>query len=395
MPKKKLGLIINPIAGMGGKVGLKGTDGANILRRALELGARPEAPLRAVDALKELSKFKNEIIILTYPGDMGERQARIAGFEPVVLEGASISPGVRNATCTMQTSGLVWREQFTTARDTQKAAIDMLEAGVDLILFVGGDGTARDVFDAIGTKVPVLGIPAGVKIHSPVYAISPRNAGELAAKFVKGDVTVVKETEVMDLDEDAFRQGRVTAKLYGFLSVPYEEELMQNLKSGTTESEAAALDGIGDRIVEEMEPGVTYIIGPGTTTRTIMEKLGIENTLLGVDVVRDGKLVAADANENKLLEILADDRTGRAKIIVTVIGGQGYVFGRGNQQLSPDVIRKVGKINIIIVATRNKLNALKKRPLLVDTGDDELNKTLSGYVHVLISYDREVMYRIG
>jgi predicted polyphosphate/ATP-dependent NAD kinase len=383
--RKRLGLIINPIAGMGGRVGLKGTDGAHILKLALQLGARPEAPKRAMAALEVLFSIKDEIELLTYPGDMGENQANAMGFSPVVL-GTKAGPHSGE-------SSRVWELGRTTSEDTEQAALDMLRAEVDLILFAGGDGTARNIFNAVGDKVPVLGVPAGVKIHSSVYATSPRDAGHLVARYLKGQVTLVKDAEVMDLDEDAFREGRVTAKLYGYLRVPYEEHLVQNLKSGSTESELAALDGIADRIIEEMEPGMAYIIGPGTTTRPIMEKLGLAATLLGVDVVLNKRLLIADANEGQLLQLLDDGKF--AQIIVTVIGGQGYVFGRGNQQLSPEVIRKVGKDNIRIIATRGKLNALNRRPLLVDTGDDELNQMLKGYYRVLVSYDREVMYRIG
>lgn len=471
LSRKKLGLIINPIAGMGGRVGLKGTDGARILKRAIELGARPEAPGRAMVALNVLAPIKDEFELLTYPDDMGENQARAAGIAPVLL-GTQAEPSLLQSDSVEQTpefsgaapnscragglrtachvrvrqekdergdsnaaggmsreyagyeldpaanaKSVTWPAHRTTARDTENAARDMLRAGVDLILFTGGDGTARNIYDAVGDKVPVLGVPAGVKIHSPVYATNPRSAGQLAAKFLKGEVAAVREAEVMDLDEDAFREGRVTARLYGYLRVPYEERLVQNLKSGSPESEAAALDGIAGRIIEEMEPGVAYIIGPGTTTRPIMEKLGLSATLLGIDVVLNGKLLVADASEKQLLQILDGvlatqcnkaDRTETdttptmpskgakgAQIMVTIIGGQGYVFGRGNQQLSPEVIRKVGKNNIRIVATRDKLNALDRRPLLVDTGDDELNHMLSGYFRVLVSYDREVMYRIG
>ncbi len=416
MAKKRLGLIVNPIAGMGGKVGLKGTDGIGVLKRAVELGARPEAPKRTMVALEVLAPLKDDFEILTYPLDMGENQAKALGFDTVVLGGPANRGEIFNEDAVLDQRGVA----DTTFQDTENAAKDMLEAGVDLILFAGGDGTARNIYNAVGDDVPVLGIPAGVKIHSPVYATNPRNAGQLAAKFVKGEITALRESEVLDIDEDAFRQGRVMPRLYGYLRVPHEERLMQNLKSGSVESEAAAVDGIADRIIEEMEPDVLYIIGPGTTTRAIMRKLGLETTLLGVDVVFDGKLVVADAGEQDLLRLLNRiEATGVAdglerpstvptsapgvamagakcaQIIITIIGGQGYVFGRGNQQLSSEVIRKVGTDNIRIVATRNKLNALKRRPLLVDTGDDELNQALSGYVRVLVSYDREVMYRIG
>lgn len=212
--KKKLGLIINPIAGMGGRVGLKGTDGADILRRAVELGARPEAPKRAMAALEVLSSIKHEIDLLTYPGDMGENQARAVGFSTVVLDARADDAGNGNR---------VWEPGYTTPQDTERAAREMLQAGVDLILFAGGDGTARNIYNAVGDKVPVLGIPAGVKIHSSVFATSPKDAGQLAARFLTGEVQVIKDAEVMDLDEHAFREGRVTARLYGYVRVPYEE----------------------------------------------------------------------------------------------------------------------------------------------------------------------------
>lgn len=179
-------------------------------------------------ALEVLSSIKHEIDLLTYPGDMGENQARAVGFSTVVLDARADDAGNGNR---------VWEPGYTTPQDTERAAREMLQAGVDLILFAGGDGTARNIYNAVGDKVPVLGIPAGVKIHSSVFATSPKDAGQLAARFLTGEVQVIKDAEVMDLDEHAFREGRVTARLYGYVRVPYEEQLVQNLKSGSTESE--------------------------------------------------------------------------------------------------------------------------------------------------------------
>ena len=373
MHMKKLGVIVNPVAGMGGRVGLKGSDGVEILRKARELGAQPEAPNRAVEALKVVSQIKDNIEIITYPHEMGEDECRAAGFVPRVV--GSIRSGE------------------TTADDTQQAVQDMAEAGVDLMLFAGGDGTARNVYNAMGEKVPALGIPAGVKIHSAVYAVTPRCAGEVAQMFLKGRLMNIREAEVMDIDEDAFRRGVVTAKLYGYLRVPEERRYIQSVKSGGVMAEKQHLQGISTYVIEAMEDDDGYyIIGPGTTTRTIMEDLGLKNTLLGVDIVHRKKLIASDVAEKQLLDIIHGNK---AKIVLTVIGGQGHVFGRGNQQLSPRVIREVGKKNITVIATKEKLLALAGRPLLVDTGDEVLNEELSGYFKVTTGYRNYTMDKVG
>jgi predicted polyphosphate/ATP-dependent NAD kinase len=285
------------------------------------------------------------------------------------------------------------RSGGTTAEDTQAAAGEMAAAGVDLILFAGGDGTARNVCDAIGETVPVVGVPAGVKIHSAVYAVTPGSAGQVAAGFLEGALTETRAAEVMDIDEDAFREGIVAARLYGYLLVPEERQLLQSVKSGGIQAEKHALRGIAEDLIAGMEDDDGYyLIGPGTTTRSLMERLDLENTLLGVDVIRRGQLVAKDVSEARLLEILGQDR---ATIVVTVIGGQGHVFGRGNQQLSPRVLRQVGRKNIVIIATKEKLVSLSGRPLLVDTGDDALNRELSGYMRVTTGYREYAVCKVG
>lgn len=355
---------------MGGKVGLKGTDGTEILQRARELGAEPEAPKKANKALEILTPLRDKLRIITCPGDMGENEAVAAGFVPTVVGD---------------------RKDDTGPEDTEQAARYMLNLGVDLLLFAGGDGTARNIYNAIGAKMPALGIPAGVKIHSAVYANHPRSAGEVALKYLQGELETLREAEVMDIDEEAFRQGQVTAELYGYLQVPYERQLVQSLKAGRTEGEEAALDAVADRIIDEMELDVLYIIGPGTSTRPIMDKLDLPNTLLGVDLIKNRRLVASDVSEQEILRHLDGQQ---AKIIVTVIGGQGYIFGRGNQQLSAKVIQKVGKKNIRIIATKNKIVSLRGQPLLVDTGDDEVNAEFNDYMRVVTSYNEEMMYKV-
>ncbi len=369
--KKKVGLIVNPIAGMGGKVGLKGTDGAEILERAILIGATPESPGRAIRALRGLAGLEEDFHFLTYPGEMGESELVPSGFEHTVI-------------------GTI-RSGNTAAEDTERAADEMRAAGVDLLLFVGGDGTARNIYNAVGDQVPVLGIPAGVKMHSAVFGTTPRNAAELVRLFLKGKTVGTREAEVMDIDEDAFREQRVSARLYGYLRVPFERRLVQSVKAGRTAEEDTAIRAIALDVISNMEPDCVYIIGPGTTTREIMRVLDLENTLLGVDIVSNKSLVAKDVNEGRILELI-DARP--ARIVVTIIGGQGYLFGRGNQQISDRVIERVGRDNLIVISTRAKLFALNGEPMMVDTGSETVNQMLSGYVNVVTGVKEKVVYKV-
>jgi predicted polyphosphate/ATP-dependent NAD kinase len=378
--QKKLGLIVNPIAGIGGRVGLKGSDGAKIQRKALALGAVPQSLNRAIQALERLRSV-GDLEVVTYPGEMGEDAARACGLAPTVF--GLITPGA------------------TTWEDTINAAREMLELGVDLLLFAGGDGTARDIYHAIGDSMVVLGIPAGVKIHSAVYATNPISAGNLAGSYLEGRTSMLREAEVMDIDEEAFRQGFVSAKLYGYLKVPFQRTWLQGRKAPSRPGEEGAMAGIAADVVSGMASDWLYVIGPGTTTRAITTRLGLDKTLVGVDVIRVerragngerlGELVAADANESQLLALLEGRK---AKIVVTPIGGQGYIFGRGNQQISPGVIRMVGKDNVIVVSTASKIHALGGRPLRVDTGDRAVDEMLSGYVRVTTGTNEQIVYRV-
>lgn len=371
---KKVGLIVNPIAGMGGRLGLKGSDGEEILRRARQLGAQPTAPDRVVQALAGLKPLADQIELITFPAQMGEMEARQAGFLSRVI--GHIQP------------------DKTTAEDTRRAGCKMADMAVDLLLFAGGDGTARDVYEAVGLNIPVIGIPAGVKIHSGVYATNPTQATLLAMRYLRGQVKALGELEVMDIDEKAFRRGRVRAQLYGYLKVPLDRRFTQGAKAASAkgEHETLAMQSIAEQVVETMAADCLYIIGSGTTPRAIMDRLNLKNTLLGVDAVLKGRLVASDLNESRILEIIDNQKT---RIIVTPIGGQGYLFGRGNQQLSPAVLKKVGVDSIMIVATPSKLNSLNRRPLLVDTGDIEVDNMLAGYVKVITGYREEMVYRIA
>jgi predicted polyphosphate/ATP-dependent NAD kinase len=397
--RRKLGVIVNPVAGVGGRVGLKGSDGAEVLRKALELGAAREAPRRAQLALERLSRLDDEIEILAGPGEMGADEARAAGLEPTVvgsLAGRRTWLEVERARGHDESAlGAAAAFAATTPADTEETARALEAAGVDLVLFAGGDGTARNIYHAIGDRVPVIGIPAGVKIHSAVYATTPAAAGDLVALFLHDRPAAVhlRECEVMDIDEAAFRENRVSAHLYGFMRVPVARGLVQSAKAGGVAGEQSALHDVAMDVIQHMQPGELQIVGPGTTTRTILDRLELPSTLLGVDAVADGELVAADATEADLLALL--QRHDRARIIVTVIGGQGHVFGRGNQQISPAVIRRVGRERILVIATQTKLLSLGGRPLLVDTGDPELDVALCGYVKVTTGLGERTMYRVG
>jgi predicted polyphosphate/ATP-dependent NAD kinase len=246
----------------------------------------------------------------------------------------------------------------------------------------------------VGHRLPVIGIPAGVKIHSGVYANTPAAAGQVARKVFDATGRIwYKETEVMDIDEEAFRENRVSAKLYGYMKVPYEQSLMQSTKAGSSSGEAGAIDGIASHIIEHMEPDRLYLFGPGTTTRGILEKVGLKKTLLGVDALFNRKLIARDLTEEAILSLL--DQYPKASIVVTVIGGQGFIFGRGNQQLSHYVIRKIGSENIIIAATETKMLALEGQPLRVDTGNSEMDRQLTGYRKVVTGLGRYLAFRVS
>jgi predicted polyphosphate/ATP-dependent NAD kinase len=362
--KKKVGFIVNPIAGMGGAVGLKGTDGKEILEKAVTLGATPVAPARAESFLSALTPIKEDIRLMVGAGWMGENEARNHGY-PCKVFGE--------------------QKKDTQPEDTVAAAKSIATEGVDLLIFCGGDGTARDVLSGVDMKLPVLGVPTGVKMHSAVFAVDPKAAARIALKFLRNQLPLW-EAEVMDIDEEAFRRGRVSARLHGYLLSPYEPRLIQGAKiaSPMTESELRNQAAIAIYIIESMKPDVAYIISAGTTTRTIGDLLDEKKTLLGVDVFVNKKIVAKDVNEKQILEAIEGKD---AKVVVTPIGGQGFIFGRGNQQISPDVIRKIGKDNIVVIATENKMKNLKS--LKVDTGDTELDASFRGTIKVVTDYKVE------
>ncbi|SEA56700.1 Predicted polyphosphate-or ATP-dependent NAD kinase [Alkalimonas amylolytica] len=366
----RLGLIINPLAGVGGSVGLKGSDG--VAEQALALGAKPLAGKRSETALSELLALKDRLLIKTVAGTMGQQLAEQLGFHCKVCYQAITEP--------------------TTAEDTEAAARALAADGIDLLLFAGGDGTARNICAVLPEQVTALGIPAGCKIHSGVYAISPTAAGKLVASLVRGELVSMRQADVMDIDEQAFRQGVVKARRFGELSIPAALQYVQSVKMGGRESEELVLDDLAAWVVSQMDEDVRYVMGSGSTVAAVMQQLGLANTLLGVDVVENGQLIASDVTASQLLALVKDRPS---KLIITLIGGQGHVFGRGNQQLSPDVIRAIGRDNIWLIATKAKLQQLSGRPLLADTGDALLDQQLQGLMPVLTGYNDYVMYRLG
>jgi len=367
----EIGVVVNPVAGLGGRVGLKGSDGVEIQAHARALGAEPQAMRRAAIALTVLIQQLPDLHVITYPDDMGAASAAEANI-PAEIAG-HIPPG------------------GTSAQDTIKAAQFMKSRGVDLILFTGGDGTARDIYQAVGSDFPVLGIPAGVKVHSGVFAATPQAAGELVARYINSGNKGLQLAEVLDIDERKYRQGALATQLYGYLSIPYHRRLIPGVKTPSFGGDETVLRAIGVEIVSSMEPGWCYFLGPGTTTRAVMQKLGLPKTLLGVDVVGDGCLLDEDVNERQLLEYAKD---GNCRIIVAPIGGQGFVLGRGNQQISPAVIAAVGVSNVGIISTPAKIFALQGKPLIVDTGDAYIDAELAGMHQVVTGLGEKMVYPV-
>jgi predicted polyphosphate/ATP-dependent NAD kinase len=366
---KLIGFVVNPIAGMGGAVGLKGTDGKEVLQKAITLGAEPIAPSRARGFLSELKPVKDKIKLLTGAGKMGEEIVREIGFAYSVI-------GSRNVE--------------TTADDTKDFAKKMLKENVDLLVFCGGDGTARDIRDVVNVKVPVLGVPTGVKMESAVFAVNPKAAARIISLMLNNRVAL-RESEVMDVDEEAFRRGKLSSQLYGYMLTPYVPELIQTSKIATPSvaTEMRNQAAIALYVIDEMKQDTLYILGPGTTTRTVSDLLDEKKTLLGADVLLNKKMIAYDVNEEQILKAVA---TKDAKIVVTPIGGQGFIFGRGNQQISPLVIRRVGLENIIVIATKFKMKGLQK--LRVDTGDVKLDEEMKGEIEVIIDYDMKKFFKV-
>lgn len=361
---KAIGLIINPIAGMGGKVALKGTDGKETLAAARARGAEPEAGHKAERALHMLLPVREKLVIRTASGAMGEELCRRMGLPCQVVYQA---------------------DEPTAAADTVAAARAIAASSVDLLLFAGGDGTARNVCEAVGEGSPVLGIPAGVKIQSAVFALTPEAAGSVAQMIARDIPMAMSCREVADLDEDAYRTGHVSATLYGAMLVPDQPNAVQSMKQSGFSSESGQLSGIAAYLEDHLENGVYYAIGSGSTAKCISRRLGVGFELLGVDVLKNRHLVEKDVTEARLWEYA---QTGDLRIIVSPIGGQGFLFGRGNHQFSARVLQAVGKEGVTVIAPASKLASIPGHTMHVDCGDPGVDTRLQGYYRVLCGYGR-------
>ncbi len=363
-----IGLLVNPVAGLGGAVALKGSDG--VVAEALRRGAEPRAAQRAQRALEAAGAAAQRCRWLTWDAPMGADVLAACGIDAQVL-GRPDEP--------------------TTALATQVAARRLAEAGVDLLVFAGGDGTARDVLAAVAGRLPVLGIPAGVKMHSGVFATTPELAGELLVRLIEGGLVQSVEREVRDMDEAALREGVLKPRYYGTLRVPERGGYLQHTKEAGRESEALAVEEIVAEVVERLgEVQRPVALGPGSTVRAVKQALGITPTLLGFDVWQGTAEPALDVDARWLTSHAPD-----AIVVLSFTRGQGFLLGRGNQQLSPAFLAGLDPADLWIVGTRTKLASLDGRALLVDTDDPALDVRFSGLHEIIAGYEDRLLYRIG
>jgi predicted polyphosphate/ATP-dependent NAD kinase len=365
-----LGLIINPISGMGGSVGLKGTDGEKVLKKAIELGGKPYANQRAKEFLDALEGIKSKIKFITCPRFMGESSIKKLNFEYDLIK-LPIFDNIKGI--------------YDTNSEHTKAAAHIMKSMEDLrlILFVGGDGTARNILDAVGDMKPCLGIPSGVKIYSSVFSLTPTAAASTVIQFLWDELSLTP-SEVLDIDEVAYRKGDLISKLYGYLITPHSPEYSQYSKLSSPDTDQNNQERIADKIIEDLEDDVYYLLGPGTTVKAITDKLGLQKTLLGVDLLYNKQIIALDLNEK---EILAYIKKNPPKIIVSLIGRQGFLFGRGNLQFTPKILKLIPLRNIIIIATKFKLTNLPDQCLRVDSRDPDLDAEMRGLYKVITDYD--------
>ncbi|MCP5179669.1 MAG: NAD(+)/NADH kinase [Pseudomonadales bacterium] len=368
----KVGLIVNPVAGVGGPVALKGSDGVGIVAEAFRRGAVPRAGERVAQMLSGLS---------------AETLAQVAWYAAAGAMGGAL----------LADAGVDWqcvdRPQATTsAEDTRRLARALLTAGVSVLVFAGGDGTARDIAAVVGTQVTVVGIPAGVKMHSGVFATSPRNAAELLNGLASGQLMEAVDAEVRDVDEAAARRGEASSRWYAEMRIPRAGGFVQQTKIGGREDAGLAREEIvqGVLAILEANPGRPLALGAGGTLLALKERLGIVGTLLGVDVRGADGAWRLDVTAADLLAL-----DSRPLVVVSFGAAQGFLFGRGNQQFSPAFLRRlVLPDDLLILATRAKLHGLDGRPLRVDTGDVALDAQLAGVREVLCGYDDRLLYRV-
>jgi predicted polyphosphate/ATP-dependent NAD kinase len=356
---RRIGLIVNPIAGIGGPLAGLGSDHFVSIEEAIRSGGKPVAAGRTERALRRLLVHAPHVQIVALTHAMGGAVALGAGFDVLILDED--------------------HSDISKAEDTRTAAAAMIEHGVSFILFAGGDGTARDIFDAVSDRMPIIGIPTGVKMHSAVFALSPEAAGETAGIALKQDCKS-RPAEIMDSDSTMPAEGRPSFRLFGCAATPSLPRFFQSAKGSRPDGGEAAIEALGRKMAREARPGRPVILGPGTTMAAIKRSFGLAGTLMGVDAILDGKVIAENADAGTLETICREHLC--IALFVGIVGGQGFLFGRGNQQISPTVIHKALEGDFRIIGTREKLMALPSRILHVDTGDIELDRVLEGYRRV-------------
>ena len=369
----RIGILANPDAGLGGRLGLKGSDGQAELARSK--GAEDRSGPRLESMLAHFSRIhraeSSQIEWITSTGRMGTE------WIPVELEIGTISE-------VHQSPGK------TSASDTQDAVARLLENGIDLLVYSGGDGTTRDIVSSLSDsetpELPVIGVPSGVKMHSGCFASSPKAAAEVLSAWIQGDL-LVSSTEVLDLDEELYRKGKWVVRLYAEAFSPNSPRWMQGSKELIqTESEEEIIIGLSNHIEESIvEEGHLVIWGSGGTLREIGGNIGFELTTLGIDATIGSEKVGTDLAESGIIEIL-DSHDGPVTLLLSPMGGQGFLIGRGNLQLSPSVLSSIGIDNILGVVTPAKL--LTVRALRIETGDDSLDQEFASkrYMKVLQGY---------
>ncbi|MGV9171817.1 MAG: ATP-NAD kinase family protein [Promethearchaeia archaeon] len=395
----QIGLIINPISGMGGSVGLKGTDGREILDKAIKMGAQPNAADRTKQLLHGLETIKSKLMFITCLDGMGEDVLKEMGFKYTLINSVSV-PNIEDIEVEVANSTYKTVSAFkeikniydSRAYHTKLAAKVMKEMDdLKLIIFVGGDGTARDIYEEVDQDVPCLGVPAGVKIYSSVFSLNPAKAASLIMRFL-WDEAALKKAEVLDIDEVEFRKGNLVSKLYGYLLTPFDPGYRQPSKLGTPSSDLDNQERIARRIIDLLEKDTYYLIGPGTTTKAITDRLDEDKSVLGVDLLYNKDVIARDLNEYEILKYVNQEKP--TKIVVSPIGRQGFLFGRGNLQYSPEVLRKVGPKNIIIISTQFKLQKIPGQTLRLDTRDPQLDKEFEGLYKIITDYDQIQICRV-
>jgi len=376
----RVGFLLNPVAGAGGPEALKGSDSEKT-REAVALGKiAKRSPSRALQFFTALEE-KKRCEFICVQGEMGS-------FALQSMSGDGIHIETLNLNHTTPTS----------AEDTIAISRQLLTEDIDILIFVGGDGTARDICSAVGHKVPVLGVPSGVKMHSGVFAITPSSAAKVLDELTRGNIVGLMAREVRDIDEASLQKGVVKSRYFGSMLVPEEIRYIQSVKQGGSEVDELVLADIAaeikERLCDEDESETLVIFGTGSTTQFMQDELDMPGTLLGVDVYLNNKPVTLDADA-ATLECLTASHKGRIVLILTAIGGQGHIIGRGNQQLSPQILRRIGRENLWLVLTKTKLKALDTRPLLMDSGDSQLDDSWRGLVPVVTGYRDQVLYRLG